>query len=85
MSRGSGSTPAVVSHVTRREGIAGQYEVTADVVYDQTRHVARFVASTYGGPVVAIMESGAQVFVARTVLERLGSRVDEAWVRGYFA
>lgn len=76
----------LVANVKRHAGIAGQYSVTAEVTYPgEPAYRAEFVASAYDGPVVAVMESGAQVFVARTVLERLGLRVDEAWVRGYFA
>lgn len=46
--------------ITKRQGIAGQ--VQYDVAMNEERTLS-FVGSVYGGPVVMIGESGAQVFV----------------------
>lgn len=72
-----------VTNMQRHAGIAGQYEITATVQYDdEPASVARFVGSTYGGPVVMVMPSGAQTFV--TDPDRFGAfGID--WVRRFFA
>lgn len=75
-------TGAVVERITRHAGIAGQYQLTAHVRYPgEGPSVVAFVGSVYGGPVVMISESGAQVFV--TEPERFGE-FGESWVRRFF-
>jgi hypothetical protein len=74
---------ATLANVTRHAGIAGQYSVTADVTYPgEPSERIEFVGSTYGGPVVMILPSGAQTFV--TDPGRHGA-FGVAWVRSFFA
>lgn len=62
--------------VKRHRGIAGQYALSVDTP-DGT---LQFVGSTYGGPVVMISPSGAQVFVSDP--GRFGE-FGEDWVRNF--
>ena len=77
----------VVSNVLRHRGVAGQYSVSAVVRYPgEGPRLVSFVAHVDGGPIVMVTETDARgVFVSRGVVDRLGSRVDEAWVRAFFA
>lgn len=73
----------VVRNIKRKAGVAGQFEVSAEVTYPgEAPEVYRFVGSTFGGPVVAISPSGQQIFV--TDHERHGEFGVE-WVRRYYA
>jgi hypothetical protein len=74
-----------VENIERHPGIAGQYTMTADVTYpDGPTEPITFVGSIYGGPVVMVTPSGQQVMVSQAVTERLGSTLDESWVRRFF-
>lgn len=68
--------------IKHRNGVAGQYVITADVSYpDEPRRSVVFVGSHYGGPVV--MQSGAlETFVSDP--NRFG-KFGEVWVRAFFA
>lgn len=63
------TTSPTLDKVTRHAGIAGQFEVSAEVTYpgEQARTVA-FVGSVYGGPVVMVTPSSlgqsVQTFVS---------------------
>lgn len=75
---------SAVLSVKRRNGVAGQFELEARVRYaDEDPRTVGFVGSTYGGPVVLVMPNGLQVFV--TDPGRFGEKLDEAWVRAFFA
>lgn len=65
--------------IQKREGIAGQ--VQYDVAMPEGR-VLSFIGSVYGGPVVMIGESGAQVFV--TDPGRFGE-FGRGWVERFIA
>ena len=76
------SAPTVLN-IRKGAGIAGQYEVTAQVQYDdEAPESITFVGSVYGGPVVMVTPTGAQTFV--TEPERHGTFGTE-WVRRFFA
>lgn len=68
--------------IKRRTGIAGQFSLLVDVEHEDGRSRVEFVGNVNGGPVVMILESGAQTFV--TEPERFG-RFGEDWVRRFFA
>lgn len=79
----TGETPTVHA-VTRRHGVAGQFELTATVEYPgEGKSCVSFVGSTYGGPVVMVTPMG-QTYVSRETMERCGSELNEAWVRNFF-
>lgn len=82
----SETTTVDVLNVKRHAGIAGQYELSATVQYpgEEPERVT-FVGSTYGGPIVMRTESGQEVFVSADALSRIGYKLDEAWVRRFFA
>jgi hypothetical protein len=65
-----------INRITRSNGVAGQVSVTARVTYaysnGQTERTSyTLVGNLHGGPVVAIVLGGQQVFVANP--ERFGS------------
>ncbi len=72
----------VIGPIRRTAGVAGQYQLTADVTYpgEDTRTVG-FVGSAYGGPVVMVSD-GFQTFV--TDPDRFGAFGPD-WVRRFFA
>jgi hypothetical protein len=72
--------------VTRRNGVAGAFTMTAVVSHDddETPGPVTFHGSTYGGPIVMALPSGAQVFVSAAVLDRIGHTLTESWVRAFF-
>ena len=76
------STKPTLANVKHRNGIAGQYSITADVTYpgEPTERI-EFVGSHYGGPVVMVTPAGAQHFV--TDPGRFG-KFGEIWVRRFF-
>lgn len=77
---------AVVERVERRRGVAGSFSLVARVRYGaEAAHRVEFVSSVYGGPIVMVLESGAQCFVSSAVVARLGSTLSESWVRSFFA
>jgi hypothetical protein len=77
------TTAPTVTNVKRHAGIAGQYEISADVTYEGEKTTrARFVGSSYGGPVVMILPNGTQTFVREP--ERFGP-FGEEWVRRLFS
>lgn len=81
------STAPDVLSIKRTRGIAGEYSLTASIQYpgESPEHVT-FTSSTYGPPVVMSTEGiPGGVFVSQRVLERIGSTLDEAWVRAFFA
>lgn len=76
--------PEVV-RVKRKNGIAGQFAMIADVQYGETTpQPVTFVGSTYGGPVVMVDFNGTQHFVSSP--ERHGdfSTDAESWVYRFF-
>ncbi len=76
------STTPTLSKVTRRAGIAGQFEVSAEVTYPgEAPETIRFIGSTHGGPVVMVTPTGAQLFVSDP--DRFGAFGTE-WVRRFF-
>jgi hypothetical protein len=67
--------------IRRRGGIAGQVQYDATVTYEgEEPSTVSFVGSTFGGPVVMIQPSGAQVFVNNP--RRFG-HFGEQWVRSF--
>jgi hypothetical protein len=90
-------TGAHVWSITRRNGIAGAFTITALVSYDLDRgdeeegeeddapEYVTFHGSTYGGPVVMSTPSYPDgVFVSAAVLDRIGHTLTESWVRAFF-
>lgn len=78
-------TTPLVNDIKRDPGIAGQYSITARVIYPgELPETITFVGSSYGGPIVMITPSGQQVFVSRAVTDRLGEQLSPEWVRGFF-
>lgn len=76
----------VVTRVKRTNGIAGQYAMTASVQYEgESAETITFVGSTYGGRPIMVTPNGTQTIVSRDVCDRIGSKLDEAWVRAFFA
>lgn len=73
---------ASVRKIVKRNGVAGQVEYVATVEYpgEEPSRVS-FVGSVYGGPVVMVTESGAQMFV--TDPSRFGTFGPE-WIRRFF-
>lgn len=85
MATSTSTAPAVLA-VKRESGIAGQYGYVATVQYaGEEPETVRFVGSTYGGPIVMVSPGGSQVFVSASVTDRLGSTLDESWVRAFLA
>jgi hypothetical protein len=71
--------------IKKINGIAGQYQINAKVQYEgEEPETVGFVGSVYGGPIVMVMPSGMQTFVSGAVTDRLGSKLDESWVRRFF-
>jgi hypothetical protein len=69
--------------ITRVNGVAGQFGYTVSVQYpDEFASVVTFVGSVYGGPVVLVTESGAQMFVDHP--NRFG-KFGPNWVRRFFS
>lgn len=76
--------PEVV-RVKRKNGIAGQFQMVADVQYGETTPApVTFVGSTYGGPVVMVDSNGMQHFVTNP--DRFGDFATDAeeWVYRFF-
>ena len=74
-----------VTSIKRTNGIAGQYQYSATVQYpgEDAATVVWFVGSVYGGPIVMVTPSIA-TSVSRSVTDRIGSTLDESWVRRFF-
>jgi hypothetical protein len=76
-----------VTNVKRHNGIAGQYSVSASVQYDgEAASAVTFVGYGYGSRTVVMCTLGnpGGVFVSSAVIDRLGSDLNEAWVRAFF-
>lgn len=70
-----------IHSIKRTRGIAGQIQYTATVQYEgEEPSIVSFVGSQFGGPVVMIQPSGAQVFVTNP--GRFG-HFGEGWVRNF--
>jgi hypothetical protein len=68
--------------ISKHAGVAGQIAYSASVTYDnEPPQLITFVGSTFGGPVVMVTSTGAQVFVIDH--ERFGTFGPE-WVRRFF-
>lgn len=85
------STPDIHS-VTVHHGIAGQISASLVMQYpmDDLPSLVGLVGNTYGGPVVMVMESGAQVTIDRVVRDRIdmgGMFADDpgSWARRLFS
>lgn len=73
----------LVANVRKHAGIAGQFQVSAEVTYPGEPTAAiTFVGSVYGGPVVMVSPSGHQTYV--TEPERFGDFGTE-WVKRFFS
>lgn len=76
-----GEVPRVMN-IKRHAGIAGQFAVSASVAYPgEDAETVTFVGSTFGGPVVMVLPSGAEIFV--TDPGRHGE-FGTAWVERFF-
>ena len=78
-----------VLDLKRKNGIAGQFQITARVRYDypdapSAVTLATFVGSTYGGAPVMVLESGLQAHVSDA--GRFGdfATAPTDWVRRFF-
>jgi len=71
----------------RQSGIAGEYAFSATVAYpDEPASVVTFKGSTFGGPIVMVTDGNPRgVFVSSRVTERIGAKLDAAWVERFFA
>lgn len=79
------SKPTIHS-IRHQLGVAGQYSITATVEYPgERRSDVTFVGNAHGGPIVMVTESGAQTLVSREVTDRIGSHLEQSWVRRFFA
>lgn len=65
--------------IKRTNGVAGQYQLTATTP-DGT---LTFVGSEYGGPIVMITPTGAEIFVSDP--GRFGAVLDPEWIRQFLA
>jgi Tol biopolymer transport system component len=76
-----------VSNVKRRNGVAGQYQVSASVQYEgEQASTITFVGYGYGSrTVVMITPDGHQIVVSSRVIDRIGADLNAAWVRAFFA
>lgn len=75
-----------VTDIKRHAGIAGQFEVSADVTYPgENTERSTFTGSVYGGPVVAQYGNLPQMFV--TDPSRFGDFATDpiAWVHAFYA
>lgn len=74
--------PEIVS-VRRVPGVAGQFAYDVRVKYDGEPNDSRlqFVGNAFGGPIVMVLGSGVQVFVANP--ERFGPKLTREWVRNF--
>ena len=80
------SNSPVVTKVRKRNGIAGQFQVSASVQYPgEAASTVAFVGSVYGGPIVMVTPEGRQVFVSARVTDRIGATLDAGWVARFFA
>jgi truncated hemoglobin YjbI len=78
-------TSPVVGAIKRRNGVAGQYALTATVTYPgEGPEQVTFYGSAYGGPIVMQTPSGHQVFVSNRVCDRIGATLSPEWVRAFF-
>lgn len=77
-------TDPVIARITPGRGIADQvfYRVTVHYGYGPAQHVV-FVGSEHGGPVVMVTDGNVQTFVTRP--KRFGERLNEDWVRNFYA
>ena len=76
---------AEINNIKRHRGVAGQFSVSASVQYPgESAETVTFVGNAYGGPIVMVTPA-AEVFVSSRVTERIGSILDESWIRRFFA
>ena len=72
-----------IGKITKQSGVAGQVSYSVPVTYeDEDTHDVTFVGYRDGGPVVMILEGGAQTFV--TDPGRFGTFGPD-WVRRFFS
>jgi hypothetical protein len=78
-------TPTL-GRIRRYNGVAGQFSYTVEVTFgDEPMEVHTFVGSVYGSPIVAISPAGTQVFVSQRVTDRIGTTLNPAWIRAFYA
>jgi histidinol-phosphate/aromatic aminotransferase/cobyric acid decarboxylase-like protein len=78
----------IVTNVRRRNGIAGQYQVSASVQHEgEAARTVTFVGYGFESRTIVMCTPGnpGGTFVASSVVDRLGAKLDEAWVRAFFA
>lgn len=76
--------PSIIS-ITREAGIATQFGLHVVLEHPgEGRSRVTFVSNAMGGPIVMSTGPGAQTFVSRSVLDRLGRELSPSWVRGFF-
>lgn len=80
------SDAPTVTNVKRRNGVAGQFQISASVRYPgEAASTVTFVGDTYGGPIVMVTPDGHQIIVSSRVTDRIGSKLTPEWVRAFFA
>ncbi|HCB59168.1 MAG TPA: hypothetical protein DEP82_14935 [Arthrobacter bacterium] len=72
---------ATIHKLKRSAGVAGQFAYDVSGERDGEPFTLGFVSSVYGGPIVMVQSSGAQVFV--TSPERFGPVLNPDWVRKF--
>ena len=80
-------TAPTVTNIRRHNSVAGEYAYTATVQYpDEDPSTVTFQGSVYGPPIVMVTPGNPRgVFVSDRVLDRIGRKLDPAWVRAFFA
>lgn len=79
-------TAPKITNVRKRNGIAGEYQISASVQYaDEPADTVTFQSSVYGPPIVMITAGIPRgVFVSERVLDRCGRKLSADWVRAFF-
>jgi hypothetical protein len=77
-----------VTNVRRHAGIAGSHAISASVQYEgEQASTITFVGYGFESRTIVMCAPGnpGGTFVASSVVDRLGTKLDEAWVRAFFA
>ena len=72
--------------ITRHNGIAGQFSYSVMTTYPgEPSARVEFVGSVYGGTIIMVTDAGTQIPISSRVTDRIGSTLDPAWIRSFFA
>lgn len=82
-----GDRPLTLTDVRQRDGIAGQVEVGARIIYSNGEEsITRFYGSVYGGPITMSIEGtlGIPLQIRVEDPKRFGERLDREWVLRFY-